>query len=73
VRTVGVMGDNRVHGEAVSIRMVESSDAMSATAMSPPPELLRRIAERVTRELSSQVTRVLYDVTDKPPATIEWE
>ncbi|HEY6238423.1 MAG TPA: glutamine-hydrolyzing GMP synthase [Thermoplasmata archaeon] len=73
VRTVGVLGDNRVYGEAVSVRIVESIDAMSATSMHPPMELLRTIAERITRELSGQVTRVLYDITDKPPATIEWE
>jgi GMP synthase (glutamine-hydrolysing) len=73
VRTVGVTGDNRVYGEAVSVRLVESIDAMTATAMHPPAELLRTISERITRELSGQVTRVLYDITDKPPATIEWE
>ncbi len=73
VRTVGVIGDNRVYGEAVSVRIVESTDAMTATAMAVPPELLGAIAERITRELSGKVTRVLYDVTDKPPATIEWE
>ncbi len=73
VRTVGVIGDNRIYGEAVSVRIVESSDAMTAGAMAPGPELLRRIAERVTRELSGEIVRVLYDVTDKPPATIEWE
>ncbi len=72
-RTVGVMGDNRVHGEAVSVRIVESSDAMTATAATPPPTVLKMIAERITRELSGEVVRVLYDVTDKPPATIEWE
>jgi GMP synthase (glutamine-hydrolysing) len=73
VHTVGVQGDNRVHGEAVSVRIVESSDAMTATAMGVPMTLLRTIAERITRELSGKVVRVLYDVTDKPPATIEWE
>jgi GMP synthase (glutamine-hydrolysing) len=72
-RSVGVLGDNRVHGEAVSVRVVESSDAMTATAMDVPRAVLKRIAERVTRELSGEVVRVLYDVTDKPPATIEWE
>ncbi|MGI0131674.1 MAG: glutamine-hydrolyzing GMP synthase [Thermoplasmata archaeon] len=72
-RTVGVIGDNRVHGEAVSVRVVESTDAMTATAMALPPKLLRTIAERITRELSGKVARVLYDLTDKPPATIEWE
>jgi GMP synthase (glutamine-hydrolysing) len=71
--TVGVTGDNRVHGDAVSVRIVESTDAMTATAVAAPPALLRTIAERITRELSGQVARVLYDVTDKPPATIEWE
>jgi len=73
VRTVGVMGDNRVHGEAVSVRIVESIDAMTATAMAVPRPVLARISERITRALSGQVVRVLYDVTDKPPATIEWE
>jgi GMP synthase (glutamine-hydrolysing) len=72
-RTVGVTGDNRVYGEAVSIRIVESIDAMTATAMDVPRTLLKAIAERITRELTGEVVRVLYDVTDKPPATIEWE
>jgi GMP synthase (glutamine-hydrolysing) len=73
VRSVGVTGDNRVFGEAVSVRIVDSVDAMTATAARLPPELLQRIAERITRALSGKVTRVLYDITDKPPATIEWE
>jgi GMP synthase (glutamine-hydrolysing) len=72
-RTVGVTGDNRVYGEAVSVRIVESIDAMTGTAMEVPRKILRAIAERITRELSGEVVRVLYDVTDKPPATIEWE
>ncbi len=71
--TVGVTGDNRVHGDAVSVRVVESSDAMTATAASVPMSVLGRISRRITRELPAQVVRVLYDVTDKPPATIEWE
>lgn len=73
VRTVGVTGDNRIFGQAVSVRAVESSDAMTATAMALPPDLLRRISERITRAAPGRITRVLYDVTDKPPATIEWE
>jgi GMP synthase (glutamine-hydrolysing) len=52
---------------------VESRDAMTGTAADPPLELRRRLAERITRGLSGKVTRVLYDITDKPPATIEWE
>ena len=73
VRTVGVTGDNRIFGRAVSVRVVESVDAMTATAMALPGELLRAIAERITRAHPGEITRVLYDVTDKPPATIEWE
>ncbi len=73
VRTVGVTGDNRVYGEAVSVRIVDSLDAMTAVAMDVPRPVLSRIAERITRELTQEVVRVLYDVTDKPPATIEWE
>ncbi len=73
VRTVGVTGDNRVYGEAVSVRLVESIDAMTATSMEVPRKVLGRIAQRITRELVGEVVRVLYDVTDKPPATIEWE
>ena len=72
-RTVGVTGDNRVYGEAVSVRIVESVDAMTATAAPVPAAVLARIAQRITRELPREVVRVLYDVTDKPPATIEWE
>ena len=72
-RTVGVTGDNRVHGEAVSVRIVESVDAMTATAAAVPSAVLARMARRITRELPREVVRVLYDVTDKPPATIEWE
>ncbi len=72
-RTVGVTGDNRVHGEAVSIRVVDSVDAMTASASEVPRAVLARIARRITRELAGEVVRVLYDVTDKPPATIEWE
>ncbi len=72
-RTVGVLGDNRVHGEAIGVRVVESSDAMTATAADLPRAVAQRIAERITRSLHGEVVRVLYDITDKPPATIEWE
>ena len=73
VRTVGVTGDNRVHGEAVVVRVVESVDAMTATSMALPRPVLARMSERITRALAGAVVRVLYDMTDKPPATIEWE
>ncbi|HEV2166746.1 MAG TPA: glutamine-hydrolyzing GMP synthase subunit GuaA, partial [Thermoplasmata archaeon] len=60
VRTVGVTGDNRIFGHAVSVRVVESIDAMTARAASLPPELLRSIAEGITRAMPGTVTRVLY-------------
>ncbi|EQD36230.1 protein containing GMP synthase, partial [mine drainage metagenome] len=56
-----------------SVRVVESMDAMTATAAEIPRIVLARIAERITRALHGEVVRVLYDITDKPPATIEWE
>jgi len=73
VRSVGVTGDNRIHGETVSVRVVDSIDAMTATATALPTDLVRTITERITRDLTGAVTRVVLDVTDKPPATIEWE
>jgi GMP synthase (glutamine-hydrolysing) len=73
IRTVGVEGDVRTYGLAASVRVVESTDAMTATAMALPPEIARRIAERITRASRGGITRVLLDLTDKPPATIEWE
>ncbi len=73
VRAVGVTGDNRVYGDVVVVRAVRSTDAMTASVVPLSFDLLGRIAQRITRQLSPHVVRVLYDVTDKPPATIEWE
>ena len=73
VRSVGVHGDVRVYGETIVVRAVESLDAMSAQYSPLPHALLERISVRITNELGQHITRVVYDVSHKPPGTIEWE
>jgi GMP synthase (glutamine-hydrolysing) len=73
VKTVGVHGDLRAYGETIVVRAVESIDAMSATYSKIPHEILDRISIRITNELGDRVNRVVYDITNKPPGTIEWE
>jgi GMP synthase (glutamine-hydrolysing) len=72
IRSVGVMGDERTYDNVVALRAVTSTDGMTADWFPFPPDVMARISNRIIREVEG-VNRVVYDVSSKPPATIEWE
>jgi GMP synthase (glutamine-hydrolysing) len=72
VRSVGVMGDERTYQEAVALRAVTTEDFMTADWARLDHDLLARVANRIVNEVKG-VNRVVFDITSKPPATIEWE
>lgn len=72
VKTVGVKGDARAYEEVICLRMVNSADGMTATWSDMPRDFLTKVSSRITNEVKG-VTRVVYDITSKPPGTIEWE
>jgi GMP synthase (glutamine-hydrolysing) len=72
VQSVGVMGDERTYGSTIAVRVVESEDAMTAQWSHLPGEVLARISARIVNEVRG-VNRVVYDISSKPPGTIEWE
>jgi GMP synthase (glutamine-hydrolysing) len=72
VKSVGVMGDQRTYQEAIALRAVATEDFMTASWSKLPYEVLARVSNRIVNEVQG-VNRVVYDITTKPPATIEWE
>jgi len=72
VRTVGVMGDYRTYAQVIALRAVMSQDAMTADWARLPYDLLGAISSRIINEVSG-VNRVVFDISSKPPSTIEWE
>ena len=72
VKTVGVMGDSRTYDELVAIRAVTTDDFMTADWAKIPYDILAKVSNRITNEVK-HVNRVVYDITSKPPGTVEWE
>ena len=72
VQTVGVMGDERTYENAVALRAVESTDGMTADWVHLPHEFLAKVSSEIINKVKG-INRVVYDISSKPPATIEWE
>ena len=72
-KSVGVQGDRRAYGRTIAIRAVASVDGMTATYAKIPLEVLDRMSTRITNSMKDSVNRVVFDITNNPPATIEWE
>jgi GMP synthase (glutamine-hydrolysing) len=73
VKSVGVQGDIRAYGYTIVVRSVQSIDGMTAAYSKIPHSVLERISTRITNSMKAKVNRIVYDITNKPPATIEWE
>ncbi|MDC3006374.1 glutamine-hydrolyzing GMP synthase [bacterium] len=72
IKSVGVVGDNRIYADVIGLRSVETTDFMTANVSNLPNEFIQHVSTRIVNEVGG-ISRVVYDVTSKPPATIEWE
>lgn len=72
IRSVGVMGDERTYSHTIALRAVNSTDGMTSDWSRIPYEVLEKVSNRIVNEVDN-VNRIVYDITSKPPATIEWE
>ena len=72
LRSVGVMGDDRTYDYTLALRAVETSDFMTANFAKIPYDVLEKVSTRIVNEIKN-INRIVYDITSKPPATIEWE
>ena len=70
--SVAVKGDGRFFGEVIALRIIESNDVMTAAWSRIPYDILQKISSRIVNEVPN-ISRVVYDITTKPPATMEWE
>jgi GMP synthase (glutamine-hydrolysing) len=73
IKTVGVHGDKRAYGYTIAVRSVQSVDAMTCAYSNIPHEVLDLISTRITNTMGAKVNRIVYDITNKPPGTVEWE
>jgi GMP synthase (glutamine-hydrolysing) len=72
-KSVGVQGDKRAYGFVIAIRAVQSIDAMTCAFSKIPLEIIEKISNKITNNLGNEINRVVYDITNKPPGTVEWE
>ena len=72
-KSVGVQGDKRAYGFVIAVRAVQSIDAMTCAFSKIPSNIIERISNKITNNIGSKINRVVYDITNKPPGTVEWE
>ena len=72
IKSVGVVGDNRIYADVIGLRSVNTTDFMTAKATNLPHDFIEHVSTRIVNEIDG-ISRVVYDITSKPPATIEWE